>query len=545
MIKSISSLIKIVFLLLIIGCGQTSSENQNSEFPNKKELEEEIFYLIFPRSFYDSDGDRIGDLNGITQQLDYIQDLGVTSIIMTPLYPSSYYHNYFTHDFYGIDPEFGTLNDYLKMVKEIHRRGMKFYMDTELQYVIKEHPWFMESFNNPDSKYSDFVIYKDSLNTEAETMVFDLKGLKSYDGYYTDITIVNLYNKEVSKYISDYYAFWIDPNNDGSFEDGVDGFRIDAFFDDQLKKGILTNLTENFWLPLIDTSKRINPEVTFVAEQATWDDGDAHNWMKKSGVDVAYSFGLYFLLTNPAKLNEYFNWSNQNLPKGKNMFAFLDQHDTDRALSSIDNNTEKYKQQATLAYLMKFIPYIYYGQEIGMLGKKIKEIGKESLDELSDGLDIPVREPFEWTSNINDKGMALWYENIEPYWSEKHIKSHDGISVEEQHNDSNSILNFYRKLLKFRSSNSMFTKGDFEILENSIDSVFTYCRWNETSGSVLAFNFTNESSSITINKEDLPFDYSGNNWENEFSDGESEFKVRKDSIEITLDNNGFIVLVLK
>ncbi|TNJ43508.1 hypothetical protein FGF67_11355 [Tamlana fucoidanivorans] len=538
-------LIFLILMLLIAGCRQLSIEKRTLESTNKVALEEEIFYLIFPRSFFDSNGDRIGDLNGVTQQLDYIQDLGITSIIMTPLYPSSYYHNYFTHDYYGIDSEFGTVDDYFNMVKEIHRRGMKFYMDTELQYVIKEHPWFGESFQNPNSEFSNYVMYKDSLNTEPETMVFDLKGLKSYDGYYTDITIVNLYKEEVAEYIKDYYAFWVDPNGDGSFEDGVDGFRIDAFHNDQLKKGILTNLAQGFWKPIIDNSKRINPDVTFVAEQATWDDGDAHSWMKKSGVEVAYSFGLHFNVNNPTILREYFKWSKQDLPEGKNMFAFLDQHDTDRVLSKIGNNTAKNKQLATLTYLMKFIPYIYYGQEIGMTGKREELIRHESLLELSDGLDISVREPFEWTADINEAGNALWFENVQPYWEKKSIKSKDGISVEEQINNPNSLLNFYRKILKFRSSNSAFTTGEFEIIQHENDSTFTYCRWNNLSGYILAFNLTDQATSMIINTEELPFEPSENSWKTVFSDDESQFSSLNENIEIQMVKNGFIILESK
>ncbi|MEH0153375.1 alpha-amylase family glycosyl hydrolase [Limibacter armeniacum] len=114
-----------ILSLLMIGCGTESGKKTEAEPHQIQQLEEEVFYLIFPRSFHDSNGDRIGDLNGVTQKLDYLQELGVTSIIMTPLYPSIYYHNYFTHDFEGIDEEFGTMADYLNMVREIHRRGMK------------------------------------------------------------------------------------------------------------------------------------------------------------------------------------------------------------------------------------------------------------------------------------------------------------------------------------------------------------------------------------------------------------------------------------
>src|ERR1700684_1918182 len=100
---------------------------------------EEIIYHIFQRSFYDSNGDMQGDLNGIRQKLDYLQQLGVTAILLTPLYESVFYHNYFATDFKKIDPAYGTMNDYLSLIRELHRRGMKFYMDMETQYVTEDH----------------------------------------------------------------------------------------------------------------------------------------------------------------------------------------------------------------------------------------------------------------------------------------------------------------------------------------------------------------------------------------------------------------------
>ena len=105
---------------------------------------DEVFYHVFNRSFRDSDGDGHGDLQGIIDGLDYLQSLGVTSILLTPLYPSEFYHNYFTSDFEAIDPDFGTPDDYRRLIAEVHRRGMKLYLDQEIQYTDGEHPWYTE-----------------------------------------------------------------------------------------------------------------------------------------------------------------------------------------------------------------------------------------------------------------------------------------------------------------------------------------------------------------------------------------------------------------
>ncbi|WP_121808379.1 alpha-amylase family glycosyl hydrolase [Mucilaginibacter kameinonensis] len=144
----------------------------------KAAANDEIIYHIFQRSFYDSNGDYHGDLNGIRQKLDYLQDLGVTSILLTPLYESAFYHNYFAADFEKIDPKYGTLTDYLKLIKELHRRGMKFYMDMETQYVTEDSRWWKEAFGNPKSPYSDYILWDDKDNQKPLTIVYNLTGLK-------------------------------------------------------------------------------------------------------------------------------------------------------------------------------------------------------------------------------------------------------------------------------------------------------------------------------------------------------------------------------
>jgi hypothetical protein len=117
---------------ITMGCATTSESSPKATLSDPSQ---EVFYHIFTRSFRDSNGDGEGDLQGVIEGLDYLRDLGVTSILLTPLYPSHYYHNYFASDFYGIDPEFGTMDDYLRLVAEVHRRGMKIYLDQEMQYV--------------------------------------------------------------------------------------------------------------------------------------------------------------------------------------------------------------------------------------------------------------------------------------------------------------------------------------------------------------------------------------------------------------------------
>ena len=122
--------------------GQATQHNRSAGSKNNTE----IIYHVFQRSFFDSNGDSHGDLNGIYQKINYLQQLGVTAILLTPLYESMYYHNYFATDFYKIDRRYGTMADYLRLIKELHRRHMKFYMDMETQYVASDNIWFRDSY---------------------------------------------------------------------------------------------------------------------------------------------------------------------------------------------------------------------------------------------------------------------------------------------------------------------------------------------------------------------------------------------------------------
>jgi glycosidase len=245
----------VIFLFILTGFSSCAPKNINKvSADNFKSAE--VIYHVFQRSFYDSNGDQTGDLKGLQQKLDYLQGLGVTSILLLPLYESVYYHNYYTNDFYKIDPEFGSMEDYLSLVKDIHRRGMKVYMDMETQYVTEDHEWYKSALNNLQSPYSDYLLFKDSAHSLPETFVFNLTGWTGYDGIYKKITTVNLNNKKVLNYNIDLFTFWVDPNKDGKFDDGIDGFRFDHMMDHLDEKPQLTRLFNNFWIPLISQLKK-------------------------------------------------------------------------------------------------------------------------------------------------------------------------------------------------------------------------------------------------------------------------------------------------
>ena len=490
-----------IFLLIItyfFSCAPKKINNSSSARSNSTE----VIYHVFQRSFYDSNDDNIGDLKGLQQKLDYLQDLGVTSILLLPLYESVYYHNYYTNDFYKIDPEFGTMEDYLSLVKDVHRRGMKVYMDMETQYVTEDHEWYKSAVNNLESPYSDYILFKDSAHKIPETFVFNLTGWTGYNGDYKKITTVNLNNKKVLEYNINLYKFWVDPNKDGKFDDGVDGFRFDHMMNDLDRKPQLTGLFKNFWVPLISELKKVNPNLTNVAEQAEWNSW-GEEYLEKAEVDRIFSFKLMGAIRSFKKsyLSLMADSAFNILPHGKQQVVFIENHDLPRFSTSVGGSLPKMKIGAALNLLLGGVPSIYYGQELGMFGA-----GAWGKWGMNDGNEIPEREAFEWYKSDTGKGMAIWYKNSGPWWDSTNLKPNDGISLEEEISDPNSLFNFYKKMIDIRKNNPVISEGKFETLVNTNDSVFSFRRYNEKNEIIVIVNLSDvaqiaEVSNLGYNPE--------------------------------------------
>jgi glycosidase len=493
-----SLMFRILFLSGIIAAMASCSSSGHSQ----KKLDDafvaspnnEVIYHVVQRSFYDSNGDLHGDLKGLTQKLDYLQELGITSVLMLPLYESVYYHNYFTGDFEKIDEEFGTKDDYLNLVKEMHRRGMKLYMDMETQYVTEDHLWYKDSYNNPASPYSDYLVYNGPHNTQPESIIFNLTELKGYNGVTKKITTINLNSQKVRDYCYGLYKHWVDPNGDGKFDDGVDGFRLDHMMDDLDNKGKWTHLFENFWQPLITKLKAVNPKISFVAEQADWGSLGL-DYLTRGGVDRVFAFRIAFEIRNfnktklAAMADSIFTYT----PQGKQQIVFIENHDMPRFAYVAKHDPGKLRVGAALNLLIGGIPSVYYGQELGMYGA-----GEWSKWGMTDANEIPDREAFEWFRSDSGKGMALWYKNSGPWWDQTNLKPDDGISLEEERPDSNSLWNFYRKMIRLRRTNSSLVDGAYQTLANDNDSVFSFSRHEKNKGAIVVLNLSGAPQQVSV-----------------------------------------------
>jgi glycosidase len=418
---------------------------------------DEVFYQVFLRSFRDSNGDRIGDLKGLTSELGYIRQLGATSILLTPLQPSPYYHNYFATAFKAIDPAYGTMDDYFAFVHAAHARGLKVYLDEEFQYVAEGHPWWSESVGKPQAKYAGYLLWRDRQHRVAEPFLDHARWM-GYDGRNIGIAMVDLNNAAVKKYVENLLLFWADPHGDGSGRDGVDGFRIDHMMDDLDHKGVDKHLFADFWTPLFRALKARQPELRILAEQAGW--GYGTDWLTHGGVDMVYAFPLRGALATLDKraIVKALRATAAITPPGKSQVVLLENHDIDRFMSLVDDGQARARAGAAIELMLKGEPLIYYGQELGMRGRVLK------TGPITDGMQIPVREAFRWQADLMAPGSAIWYRGNQPWWTERYNRSHDGVSLQENQAQPDSLYHWYRKLLALRHARAELREGSQRIL---------------------------------------------------------------------------------
>lgn len=484
------SLLLILMTVAFLGC-QRPDETTRSDQPVN--WNDEIIYHVMPRSFYDANGDLHGDLNGFVQKLDYLKELGVTAILFTPLYESEFYHNYFPTNYENIDPEYGTKEDYLNFVKAVHEKGLKFLMDMETQYAQSGNVWFDDSYRNPSSSYSDFIYYTDSLNEYPEQIFMASKSpLYEFAAWPEkethNIVCLDMNNPVVKQWMTDFYVYWVDPNGDGDFEDGVDGFRIDHIMDDLDHKGVFTNLYTDFWQPIFQKCRALNPDLFIVGEQANWNEyGD--EMIRKSGANGAFNFPLRFALAgeentgdmfkdptasgvkmDPARIHQVVQESMKRFGDSTFTINFLENHDTDRWASVVNKKGGQMRMAAVLNLLLPGVPAIYYGQELGVTG----QVG----DWGSDVNHIPVREGFPWTSNAGDPGNAIFYKNTGVWWDSSfwNTESIRELALTAQREDSSSLWNHYRELIRIRKDYPAFRQGSYEPVQTGTDQVLGFRR---------------------------------------------------------------------
>jgi alpha-amylase len=482
----------LLFLALIIwGMGACkSNHSDSSEMPIENHWPHAgITYEIFVQSFHDTNGDGIGDINGVIEKLDYIQELGANAIWLMPIMPSPTYHKYDVTDYKDIHPDYGTLDDFKRLIEEAHQRNIKIVIDLIINHTSNQHPWFLDAQKSRDSKFRDYYVWAqkdtiaDYLNKKVTTLDSDNIqqwhdpgfGKDYYYGFFWGgMPDLNFDNSAVKEEIFDIGRFWLN-------EVGVDGFRLDAakhiFPDDRP----LDN--HSFWKEFRAEMVKVKPDIYLVGEV----------YDKKEivapylpGLPALFNFDFHYtlleayakedgmLLAN--KQSEVLNFY-QNITKDFIDATFSSNHDQPRLLGELGNDPLKHKQAILILMSMPGAPYLYYGEEIGMLGKKPDE---------------NIREPFLWDVADKDIGRTKWINPV--YTTDETV-----VPLEIQKNDPNSYFNFYKAVIKLRNTNRALAIGNLELLKDSFDkALMIYQRNYEKQNLLVVHNIGSSTKTLTI-----------------------------------------------
>ena len=423
-----------------------------------------VFYEIFVRSFYDSDGDGVGDINGLIEKLDYLNDgdpattddLGITGIWLMPIMQSPSYHGYDVVDYYAVDEEYGTNEDFQRLMDEAHRRGIRVIVDLVLNHTSSEHPWFVESLNE-NSPYRDWYIWSDTRPTYTgpwgQSVWHSLGGSNYYGLFWSGMPDLNLRNPEVTAELHNVTRFWLE-------EMGVDGFRLDAI-KHLLENGAAQENTADTHAWLTDFHnfyKSVDSNAFAVGEAWT----GTRELLEYTGdeVDIVFAFDLADDMLNAARgpfaraVSGRTAQMVSDFPAGQ-YATFLTNHDQNRVMSQLLGDEDQAKLAAVLLLTSPGVPYIYYGEEIGMSGTKPDE---------------DIRLPMQWSGDLPGAGFSAGRPWRAP------AADTPQRNIANQTSDPDSMLNHYRTLIQLRNAQPALRTGDWLPVESGSDSIYAFMR---------------------------------------------------------------------
>lgn len=455
-----------------------------------------VFYEVFVRSFYDSDGDGIGDLNGLIEKLDYINDgdpstqtdLGATGIWLMPIMVSPSYHGYDVVDYYQVDPDYGTNEDFKRLMEEAHKRDIRVIVDLVMNHTSTEHPWFIESADR-DSDWRDWYVWADEspgYRGDRGQAVWHKKNDAFYYAlFWGGMPDLNYQNPEVTAAMYDAAEFWLT-------EMGVDGFRLDAI-KHMVEEGPAlenTRSTHNWMEAFYTFYKDVDPNALTVGEAWT----NTQQVVEYTGdeVDIAFQFDLALDILNGANsgLAPAFYKTQQltvdSFPK--NQYAtFITNHDQNRVIDQLRGDEDKARMAASILLTGTGVPFVYYGEEIGMSGSKPDE---------------DIRRPMQWQSN----GPKVGFTTGTP-WREP-AGDFPVRSVERQNGETDSLLNHYRALIHLRNKHEALRVGDWTLVDSGSPRIYAFLRQTENESILVLMNL-NGKQSVTADKYSLSLETSG------------------------------------
>ncbi len=513
---------------------------------------EAVVYQIYPRSFCDSNGDGIGDLNGITSKLDYLKELGIDVIWLSPVYKSPNDDNgYDISDYEDIMTEFGTMDDFDRMLAAAHERGIKIVMDLVVNHTSDEHPWFVESRSSKDNEKRDYYIWKEGKNVKEPTnwgSAFSGPAWKydeKTDMYYLHLFSVkqpdlNWENPKVRKEVFDMMTRWC--------EKGIDGFRMDVIsliskpegYPDAKVVGLYGDMNICANGPKVhDYLKEMNEKVLSkfdimtVGETAGVTLEEAKKYANTDGSELNMVFQFEHMGLDG---EGDFKWSTkpiplvplkENLTKWQlgldevawNSLYFCN-HDQPRIVSRLGEDSDEFREVsakciATCLHMMQGTPYVYQGEELGMTNTVFKSVDDfrdlESINAYKELIESGLytkedmfpkiahksrdnaRTPMQWDASENAGFTAgtPWIA-VNPNYKK--------VNVADQLKREDSVFNYYKKLIRLRKENEIIVYGNYELLLPEDENIFAYVRTLDNQKLLVVCNFS---------KSEQKFDFSG------------------------------------
>lgn len=508
---------------------------------------EAVAYQVYPRSFNDSNNDGIGDLPGVIEKLDYLKNLGIDVIWLSPMYKSPNDDNgYDISDYQDIMDEFGTMEDFDRLLKGVHDRGMKLILDLVVNHTSDEHPWFIESKSSKDNPKRDWYIWADPKEDGSEpnnwesifngsTWQFD----ETTNQYYFHLFSkkqpdLNWDNPDVREAVFNMMNWW--------FEKGIDGFRVDAIthikktfeagdlpvpegktyapaFDVDMNQPGIQN-----WLQEMKDASLSKYDIMTVGEANGVNPDNAEDWVgeDKGKFNMIFQFehlGLWSTGDSQFDVKSYKavlnRWQKRLEGIGWNAL-FIENHDQPRRVSTWGNDKDYWFESATshavVYFLQQGTPFIYQGQEIGMTNYPFESIETFNdvavrneyqivkaqggdVDQLLDKYRMENRDnsrtPMQWDDSPN-----AGFTEGEPWFPVN--PNYKQINVAQQLEDADSVLNFYKQLIQLKKSHDIYTYGQFDLIDADNENVFAYTRQLDGKTVVVAGNLTDKQSSLTL-----------------------------------------------
>ena len=520
---------------------------------------ESVIYQIYPRSFNDSNGDGIGDLKGITQKLDYLKDLGIDVIWLSPVYKSPNDDNgYDISNYQDIMDEFGTMEDWEELIDEMHKREMKLTMDLVVNHSSDEHAWFVESKKSKDNPYRDYYIWrpgKDGKEPNNWASAFSGSAWQydeNTDEYFLHIFSkkqpdLNWENSKLRKEVYDMMTWWLDK--------GIDGFRMDVINFISKVEGLpdASNAPEGGYAwggehfmngPRIheflhEMNKEVlsKYDVMTVGEMpgATVEDAKLYTADDRDELNMVFTFEHVDLDSGPngkwdlKPLNlvdlkqNLTKWQTGLHGRGWNSL-YLNNHDQPRMVSRFGNDTtyrvESAKMLATFLHMLQGTPYVYQGEELGMTNIRFETIddykdieilnmykeavleGNEDHDKVMQSIYVKGRDnartPIQWDDSEN-AGFTTGEPWIKVNPNYKEINAKQAVA------DPNSVYNYYKQLIKLRKNHEIIVYGEYELILEDHPQIYAYTRSYNGEKLLVVTNFSDQVVAFPMPK-DVTFD---------------------------------------